>query len=53
MLRDDVVVMLSPTNVNANFEQVMSVCMEGFIPIVIYAIANSTLSQKVNYILVL
>lgn len=46
MLRDDVVVMLSPTNVNASFEQVMSVCMEGFIPIIIYAIANSTLSQK-------
>uniref|UniRef100_A0A2L2Y4N0 Dual serine/threonine and tyrosine protein kinase n=1 Tax=Parasteatoda tepidariorum TaxID=114398 RepID=A0A2L2Y4N0_PARTP len=46
LLRDDVVVMISPTNVNANFEQVLSICMEGYTPIVIYAIANGTLTQK-------
>ncbi|GFS69497.1 hypothetical protein NPIL_611421 [Nephila pilipes] len=46
LLRDDVVVMVSPTNVNASFEQILSVCMEGFTSIVIYAIANGVLSQN-------
>ncbi|GIY36225.1 hypothetical protein CDAR_522061 [Caerostris darwini] len=46
LLRDDVVVMVSPTNVNASFEQILSVCMEGFTSIVIYAISNGVLSQN-------
>ncbi|GFV11063.1 hypothetical protein TNCV_2718081 [Trichonephila clavipes] len=46
LLRDDVVVMVSPSNVNASFEQILSVCMEGFTSIVIYAIANGVLSQS-------
>ncbi|XP_054716105.1 dual serine/threonine and tyrosine protein kinase-like isoform X2 [Uloborus diversus] len=46
LLRDDVVVMVSPSNMNVHFEQVLSVCMEGYTPIIIYAIANNTLSQK-------
>ncbi|KAG8199777.1 hypothetical protein JTE90_000870 [Oedothorax gibbosus] len=46
LLREDVVVMVSPTNANANFEQILNVCMNGFTSIVIYAISNGTLSQK-------
>ncbi|XP_055935638.1 dual serine/threonine and tyrosine protein kinase-like isoform X3 [Argiope bruennichi] len=46
LLRDDVVVMVSPTNVNASFEQILSVCMDGFTSIVIYAISNGVLSQS-------
>lgn len=49
LLKDDVAVMVSPTNVTASFEQIMSVCLEGYLPIVIYAVANSTLSQKVSF----